>query len=61
MLKKTKGTKIVICLQNYVRKMLQEKLEQSAKELEALGTKNKAAMEEAETFRSKATKLESDF
>ena len=39
--KNSKGTKLVICLQNYVRKMVQEKLEKAAEELESLGNKNK--------------------
>ena len=59
--KQSKGTKLVICLQNYVRKMLQEKLEKSAKDLESLGVSNKAAQEEAKRQKERAAKLEQDF
>ena len=58
--KSSKGTRLVICLQNSVRKMIQEKLEEKAAELEALGAKNKAAQAEAASFREKASKLEDD-
>ena len=40
--------------------MIQEKLEEKAAELEALGAKNKAARAEAASFREKASKLEDD-
>ena len=40
--------------------MIQEKLEEKAAELEALGAKNKAAQAEAASFREKASKLEDD-
>jgi len=59
--KNSKGTRLVICLQNYVRKMVQEKLEQAAVELEALGAKNKEAAAEAAGAREKVAKLEKDY
>ena len=52
--KATKGTKLVICLQNYVRKMLQERLEESARQVESLGVQTLASKAEAEEYRSKA-------
>ena len=56
--KATKGTKLVICLQNYVRKMLQERLEESARQLEQLGVQTRATKAEADEYRSKAAQLE---
>ena len=49
--KTAKGTRLVICLQNYVRKMLQEKLEESARQLDALAKKNKTVDEEITLLR----------
>ena len=34
--KQARGTRLVICLQNYVRKMLKEKLEETARQLAAI-------------------------
>ena len=58
--KTAKGTRLVICLQNYVRKMLQEKLEESARQLDSLAKKNKTIDEEITLLRRQANKLEED-
>ena len=44
--KSTKGTMLVISMQNFVRKMLQEKLEDSASQIESLSKQNEATMSE---------------
>lgn len=55
--KSSKGTRLVISMQNFVRKMLQEKLEESVRQLEAAGAKSKEAQAEADTLREKANEL----
>lgn len=56
--KSKKGTKVVVCMQNFVRQMLQDKLEESAKQLESMGQSSKKAQAEAESLREKASQLE---
>ena len=55
--KQAKGTRLVICLQNYVRKMLQEKLEEQARQLAALKGQNS---DEVNNLRRRASELEED-
>jgi len=58
--KASRRTRLVICMQNSVRKMLQEKLEQRAEEIEALRQTSTAALAEAQDFKLKAVQLEKD-
>lgn len=56
-IKQAKGTKLVICLQNFVRKMLVEKLEEQARQLAALSGKNS---DEVNNLRRAANEIEED-
>ena len=57
-IKQAKGTKLVICLQNFVRKMLVEKLEEQARQLAAL--KGGQNSDEVNNLRRAANEIEED-
>ena len=58
--KQAKGTRLVICLQNYVRKMLQEKLEATARQLAAVSSNGSSENDSVNILNRQANLLEED-